>query len=54
MVWHLWIGRTRHLGPGSLSFAVEVFNVGGWLSHGDIALDVDVEHRLIPARVRSE
>ena len=40
---------------------VEVFNVGGWLTHGDLALDfkVDfflavVEHRLIPARVRSE
>ena len=39
---------------------VEVLNVGGWLTHGDLALEarVDflavVEHRLIPARVRSE
>ena len=37
-----------------------VLNVGGWLTHGDLALEVDVdflavaEHRLIPARVRSE
>ena len=36
------------------------FNVGGWLTHCDFALEaaVDffavVEHRLIPARVRSE
>ena len=33
---------------------MEVFNVGGWLSHGDFALDVDVDflavvkHLLIP------
>ena len=39
---------------------VEVLNVGSWLTHGDLALGarVDflavVEHRLIPARVRSE
>ena len=26
----------RHPGPGAVSFAVEVFNVGGWLTHGDI------------------
>ena len=37
-----------------------VLNVGGWLTHCDFALDVGVdflavvEHRLIPARVRSE
>ena len=35
-------------------------NVGGWLTQGDLALDVEVdylavvEHRLIPARVRHE
>ena len=60
--WHLWIGRARHPGPNStpLHIGVEVLNVGGWLTHGDLALDarVDflavVEHRLIPARVRSE
>ena len=60
--WHLWIGRARHPGPNStpLHLGVEVLNVGGWLTHGDLALDarVDflavVEHRLIPARVRSE
>ena len=43
-----------------LHLGVEVLNVGGWLTHGDLALDarVDflavVEHRFIPARVRSE
>ena len=43
----------QHVGVG-------VFNVGGWLTHGDLALEVGVdfvsvvEHRLIPARVRSE
>ena len=60
--WHLWIGRARHPGPSSTSphLGIEVLNVGGWLTHGDLALDtcVDflavVEHRLIPARVRSE
>ena len=41
-------------------FGVEVLDVGGWLTHGDLALaaGVDflalVEHWLIPARVRSE
>ena len=43
--------------PGFLS--VEFANVGGWLTHGDAALDscaqflAVAEHRLIPARVRS-
>ena len=47
-------------GPVLHRFAVEVFNVGGWLTHGDLALEVRVdfvavvEHTLIPARVRSE
>ena len=42
------------------SMSVEVLNVGGWLTHGDMVLDtcVDflavVEHRLVPARVRGE
>ena len=60
VLWHLWIGRARHPGPGSVPFLVEVLNVGGWLTHCDFALDVGVdflavvEHRLIPARVRSE
>ena len=60
--WHLWIGRARHPGPSATSphFGIEVLNVGGWLTHGDLALDTGVdflavvEHRLIPARVRSE
>ena len=40
--------------------SLEVHDVGGWLTHGDLALDAGVdflavaEHRLIPARVRSE
>ena len=60
VLWHLWIGRARHPGPGSVPFLVEVLTVGGWLTHCDFALDVGVdflavvEHRLIPAGVRSE
>ena len=40
--------------------AVEVFNVGGWLTHGDLVLEAQVdflavvEHRFIPASVRGE
>ena len=59
--WYLWIGRAKNPGPDSSQhLSVEVLNVGGWLSHGDLALDTEVdflavtEHRLIPARVRSE
>ena len=60
VLWYLWIGRARHPWPRLGTFAIEVFNVGGWLTHGDCALDTEVdflavvEHRLIPARVRSE
>ena len=60
LVWYLWIGEARHPGPGDGAIGVEVFNVGGWLTHGDIALETGVdflavvEHRLVPARVRSE
>ena len=62
MQWHLWIGRAKHPGPPSLSSSVgiEFLNVGGWLTHGDLALEVGVdflafaEHRLIPARFRGE
>ena len=62
ILWHLWIGRARHPGPASPIHQVglEVFNVGGWLTHGDFALEAQidflavVEHRLIPARVRGE
>ena len=59
--WYLWIGRAKNPGPGSSHhLAVEVFDVGGWLTHGDLALDAGLdflavtEHRLISARVRSE
>ena len=62
ILWYLWIGRARHPGPTSLSqhVGIEVFNVCGWLTHGDLALEVGVdflavvEHGLIPAWVRSE
>ena len=60
ILWYLWVGRARHPGPGSFGVSVELFNVGGWLTHGDFALESSadflavVEHRLIPARVRVE
>ena len=60
MLWHLWIGRARQPGPGPQHVAVELFNVWGWLTHWDLALELSVdylavvEHRLIPARVRSK
>ena len=60
VLWLMWIGRARHPGPFSGCLSVEVFSVGGWLTHGDLALETDVdflavvEHRLVPARVRSE
>ena len=50
----------RHPGPPSNNLDVEVFNDGGFLSHGDYVLNTDadfiavVEHRLVPARARSE
>ena len=56
----MWVGRAKNPGPGSQHLFVETLNVGGWLTHYDLALSVDVvflavtEHRLIPARVRSE
>ena len=64
-LWRFWgkilgIGRARHPGPGSNNLDVEVFNIGGSLTHGDYALETDadffavVEHRLVPARARSE
>ena len=59
--WYLWIGRAKNPGPDSSQhLSLEVLNVGGWLTHSDLALDTEVdflavtEHRLIPARVRSE
>ena len=60
ILWYLWIGRARHPGPPSNNLDVEVFNVGGFLTHGDYVLDTDadfvavVEHRLVPARAKSE
>ena len=60
VLWYLWIGRAKHPGPGSpCHLAIEFFNVGGWLTHGDFALEAGfdflavAEHRPIPARVRS-
>ena len=58
-LWLLWIGRARHPGPSEFrGFDLEAFNVGGWLTHGDLALETKAdflavsEHRLIPARIR--
>ena len=53
-------GGARQPGPGPPGVAVEVFNVGGWLTDGDFALETEVdclivvEHWLIPAGVRGE
>ena len=60
MVWHLWLGRARHPGPGSASVGIEVINISGWLTNGDFAVETGVvflcvtEHRLVSARARSE
>ena len=54
----------RHPGPGQRFFtpgllSIAFVNVGGWLTHGDLALDscarflAVAEHRLVPSRVRS-
>ena len=59
----LHIGRARHPGPGPRFFtpgqlSIEFVYVGGWLAHGDLALDscaqflAVAEHRLIPSRAR--
>ena len=40
---HFWVGRAKHLGPAlPCHVAVEFFNVGSWLSHGDLALGAGV------------
>ena len=55
-----WEGSASWAFSTSSHLGIEVLNVGGWLTHGDLALDTSVdflavvEHRLIPARVRSE
>ena len=53
------MGRARHPGPSDFrGINLEAFNVGGWLTHGDLALYTKAdflavsEHRLIPARIR--
>ena len=59
VIWHLWVGKVRHLGPfGKGTLGLEALNVGGWLTHGETALETSAvflavsEHRLVPARVR--
>ena len=62
ILWYFWAGRARHPGPPSQPklVSLECHNVGGWLTHGDLALNAGVdflavaEHMLIPARVRGE
>ena len=52
--WHLWIGRAQHpRSAPSSQVGIEVFNVGGWLIRGDLALEAKVDFlavvdRLIP------
>ena len=61
VIWMLHIGRAWHPGPGKREripdhLSVEFANVGGWLTHGDMAMNscaqflAVAEHRLIPAR----
>ena len=62
ILWMLSIGRARHPGPcipsNPSGFGIEFFNVGGWLSRGDLALEFEAhflavaEHRLVPTRAR--
>ena len=53
----LLIGTASHPGPG---LDIELVNIGGWLANCDEALEtkadflVVTEHRLVPARARSE
>ena len=60
MLWHLWIGRARHLGLCLNNHDIEDVNVCGFLAHGDYALDTDasflavVGHRLISTRGHCE
>ena len=55
-----WEGTASWAFLCSSHLGIEVLNVGRWLTHGDLALDTGVdflavvEHRLIPARVRSQ
>ena len=60
----LHIGKARHPGPARRKgvpgrSTVEFVNVGGWLTHVDMAMNscaqflLVAEHMLIPARVRS-
>ena len=60
----LHIGRARRPGTGPRVFtrgqiSIEFVNVGGWLTHGDLALDscaqflAVAEHHFIPSRARS-
>ena len=57
VVWMLLIGTASHPGPG---LGVKLINVGGWLANCDKVLEtkadflVVTEHRLVPARTRSE
>ena len=40
VLWHLWIGGAQHPGPSPRQ--IEVFNVGGWLTHGDMVYFLSV------------
>ena len=64
ILWMLHVGRARHPGPGPRVFtpgqlSIEFVNVGGWLTHGDMALVscaqflAVAEHRFIPSAARS-
>ena len=57
VVWMLHIGTASNPGPG---LVIELIKVGGWLANCDEALETKAdfimvtEHRLVPARTRSE
>ena len=54
VLWYLRVGRAGKPGPRPQHVAVEVFNVGVWLTHEDLALEAEVDYLAVAPRVRSE
>ena len=39
----MWVGEARKPRPGPQHVAVEVFHGGRWLTHGDFAMEAEVD-----------